>query len=59
MSKILNLWNIENDDAVRGPGDQDHNAISKNLLGANTFELAQLREDTPEFDLNGTALNSM
>ncbi|PLT35549.1 hypothetical protein [Bacillus sp. V5-8f] len=59
MSKILSLWNMENDEAVRSPGDHDHNGLSKNLLGANTFEMAQLREDTPEFDLNGTALNSM
>lgn len=59
MSKILSLWNIENDEAVRSPGDQDHYDLSKNLLGANTFDLAQVRQDTPEFDLYGTALNSM
>ncbi|CAH0344053.1 hypothetical protein [Bacillus sp. CECT 9360] len=59
MSTILSLWNKENDAAVKSPGDQDHHDLSKNLLGTNTFDLAQLRDDTPEFDLNGTALNSM
>ncbi|WP_185861673.1 hypothetical protein [Peribacillus cavernae] len=56
---VLSLWNKENNEAVRNPADQDHHDPSKNLLAANAFDVAQLRDDTPEFDINGTALNSM
>jgi hypothetical protein len=59
MSMILSLWNKENDEAVRSPGDQDHHHLSKNLLATSIFDLSHVRDDTPEFDLNGTALNSM
>jgi hypothetical protein len=59
MSKILSPWNTENDEAVISPGDLDHPELGKNLLITNVFELSQLKSDTPEFDVNGTALNSL
>ncbi|WP_409299690.1 hypothetical protein [Peribacillus sp. SCS-155] len=59
MSKLLNPWNKENDAAVISPGDQDHPDTSKNLLITNVFEIVQNKSETPEFDINGTALNSL
>ncbi|WP_409290250.1 hypothetical protein [Peribacillus sp. SCS-37] len=58
MNTVPNYWNKENDEAVKSPGDKNVFHISQYLIEETSLLNADIKTIRPEFDINGTPLNS-